>query len=246
MFRRASTTPAHLFTAFFLVFSVRHRPHNLLMSLSHQSPAYMNEDYPIVINITNADDRELDVVADVLLQPSETDDAGMCLPLQTRWVHTQIVCCAVNSIILDNESSSGLIKGVAFGVLAPGVSVLKTLYLVNTGAAGDRMLDVSIQSRSTAIPEALTSESSELQDMSETLQTLIVPTVDPIKVTYGVEYRRALGPRAGLADLRTFEGEFWDDGDGGEAMVNARMECVGPWGLEVESIQLQTQVRAQL
>jgi hypothetical protein len=47
------------------------------MSLSHKSPAYLDEDYPILIEVTNADDRELEVMADVLLQPTEIDGAGM-------------------------------------------------------------------------------------------------------------------------------------------------------------------------
>lgn len=58
-------------------YSVRHRPHQVLVSLSHQSPAYLDEDYPITIEITNEDDRELDLIVDVLLQPTEIDDAGM-------------------------------------------------------------------------------------------------------------------------------------------------------------------------
>lgn len=146
---------------------------------------------------------------------------------------------AENLIALDDERSSSLIKGVNFGVLQPGVSVVKTLYLISSGAAGDRMVDVSIQS--TAL-EAHQPENPELQDMTETLQTLVVPTLDAIKVKFDVEYKRALGPRAGVADLRTYDHDFWDDGDGGEAIVTARMECAGPWALEVASMKLHRQV----
>jgi trafficking protein particle complex subunit 11 len=37
----------------------------------------LDEVYPIIIEVTNEDDRELDVTIDVLLQPTETDDTGM-------------------------------------------------------------------------------------------------------------------------------------------------------------------------
>lgn len=57
--------------------SVRYRPHRVQVSLVHQSPAYLDEEYPIVINIINEDDRPLDVLLDVLLQPTEIDEAGM-------------------------------------------------------------------------------------------------------------------------------------------------------------------------
>ncbi|KAJ7686580.1 Gryzun, putative trafficking through golgi-domain-containing protein [Mycena rosella] len=195
---------------------IRHRPHNVVMVLSHKAPAYLSEDYPIVIEVTNADDRDLEVTADVLLQPTEIDGTD-------------------NSIVLDDESSSSLLKGVSFGVLRPGVSVVKTLHLISNGPAGDRMVDVSIQSTVPGDPQP---ENPELQDMTETLQTLVVPTLDAIKVDFGVVYKRALGARAGVADLRTYDHDFWDDSDGGEAIVTAQMECAGPWGLEVASVKL--------
>ncbi|KAJ6491785.1 Gryzun, putative trafficking through golgi-domain-containing protein [Mycena vitilis] len=195
---------------------IRHRPHNVLMSLSHKAPAYLDEDYPILIEVTNADDRELEVMADVLLQPTEIDGAE-------------------NTIALDDERSSSLIKGVNFGVLQPGASVVKTLCLTSSGGAGDRMVDVSIQS--TAVGAELP-ENPELLDMTETLQTLVVPTLDAINVNFGVVYKRAVGARVGVADLRTYNHDFWDDGDGGEAIVTARMECAGPWGLEVVNVKL--------
>jgi hypothetical protein len=47
------------------------------VSLSHHAPAFLDEEYPIVINITNADDRDMAVVIDVLLQPIDIDHAGM-------------------------------------------------------------------------------------------------------------------------------------------------------------------------
>ncbi|KAJ7716532.1 Gryzun, putative trafficking through golgi-domain-containing protein [Mycena metata] len=195
---------------------IRHRSHSILMSLSHKAPAYLDEDYPILIEVTNADDRELEVTADVLLQPTEIDGTE-------------------NAIVLDDERSSSLIKGVNFGVLQPGVSVVKTLHLISTGAAGERMVDVSIQSTAVGGHQH---ENPELQDMTETLQTLVVPTSEAIKVNFGVVYKRALTARAGVADLRTYDHDFWDDSDGGEAIVTAQMECAGPWGLEVASVKL--------
>jgi trafficking protein particle complex subunit 11 len=36
----------------------------------------LDEEYPILIDITNTDDRDMEVVVDVLLQPTDIDDAG--------------------------------------------------------------------------------------------------------------------------------------------------------------------------
>jgi hypothetical protein len=137
----------------------------------------------------------------------------------------------VNVIRVDDEHSQSLIKGVTLGTIMPGETALKTLYLKNTGGVGDRVLDISIQSRS---PVA--------QDTSEVLRTLSVPTVAPMKVDYGVKYVHARGPLPGLTDLHTYEGDYWDDGEGGEAFVSARMACMGPWGISVETVRLVRKV----
>ncbi|KAG7091150.1 hypothetical protein E1B28_010203 [Marasmius oreades] len=211
--------------------NVKHRPHKVTVSVNHRQPAYLNENYPITIQVTNVDDAELDVVVEVLLLPSDLD-------------------YAVNTIAVDEEQSSGLLKGISLGVLAPGVSAIKTLYLRSTEAAGDRTLDISVQSRSTTSATG-TSDSSvaypvdtpqpELLDITETLRTVVVPTVEPLKMTCDVTYRRAIGAQIGLADLNAFEEDFWDDGDGGEATVVSTFQCSGPWGLAIESLVLKRQ-----
>jgi hypothetical protein len=126
--------------------------------------------------------------------------------------------------------------------------VLKTLYLFNTGAAGDRIIDISIQSRTMQklSPSSSGSRSPDSQsypsDTSEALQTLTVPIVNPITISYDVGYRRGLAERPGLANLASFDGEFWDDREGGEALVSARMETMGPFSLHIESVKLIRQV----
>ncbi|KAI9511510.1 Gryzun, putative trafficking through golgi-domain-containing protein [Russula earlei] len=187
---------------------VRYRPHRLQVSVEHQSPAYLDEEYPIVIGVNNEDDRPLDVLLDVLLQPTEIDEA-------------------VNTICIDDEHSQSFIKGVALGTITPGRTTLKTLYLKNTGGVGDRVLDISIQS-----------SSHVAQDTSEVLRTLLVPTVSSMKIEYAVGYFHSRGPLSGLTDLRTYENDYWDDGEGGEALVRARMVCMGPWGVSVETVRL--------
>ena len=49
------------------------------VSFSHHSPAYLDEQYPIVVNITNNDERELAISLDVLLQPGD-DGSGEYYP----------------------------------------------------------------------------------------------------------------------------------------------------------------------
>ena len=55
---------------------VRSRPHQLHVLISHSGPAYLDEECPITIKITNVDDKVLDVTFDVMLHPSEDDSSG--------------------------------------------------------------------------------------------------------------------------------------------------------------------------
>ncbi|GLB37359.1 putative foie gras liver health family 1 [Lyophyllum shimeji] len=198
--------------------NVRYPPHTLAVSLTHESPAYLNEEHPIVIDITNVDSRPLDVVVDVLLQPTEIDGA-------------------VNTIILGDDRSTNFIKSVPFGLLAPGVSAVKTLYLVNSGAAGDRMVDISIQSRPTNA--VIDPTNPELQDLTETLKTIVIPAIDPFNVTQTISYTRGVPDWPGLANLNTFDGDSWNNSRTSEAVVSTRMECVGPSPVQVNSLTFE-------
>jgi len=153
--------------------------------------------------------------------------------------------CAVNRITLDGEESTSLIRGVRFGVLDPGAETVKTLYLLNTGAVGDRTLDVSIRSQSvTQLPlSPKTPDSATPHDTNETLQTLVIPATQAIKISSNVTYQRSLRPQAGLVDLRTYGNDLWEDRVSGEATITSTFRCTSSCGLRLESIQLENQVR---
>ena len=85
--------------------SVRHRPHQLWASFSHQEPALLDEAYSIVVEITNTDDRALDVVVDVLLQPTEVDEAGASPRVDTSISHSILAQC--NPSRLTDRSRRG-------------------------------------------------------------------------------------------------------------------------------------------
>ncbi|PPQ63022.1 hypothetical protein CVT24_005968 [Panaeolus cyanescens] len=216
---------------------VKHRPHRLKISFQHQSPAYLDEDYPIDILVTNEDTQELETVLNVLLQPTVIDDV-------------------VNWIEIDGERSSGLIRGIFLGALAPGEKITKTIHLFNTGAAGDRSIDVSIQTRATSATSKETPPSdSETEDAAEQedkeqeadhdtmehLKMITVPTRAALVCNPIVQYNRSLESSSSLANLNTFDDTFWDGACGGEAMVAMKLQCTVPAGagLRLESVSLE-------
>lgn len=161
------------------------------------------------------------------------------------------MAAAVNWIVVDGERSTSLIKGINLGVLAPGVRATKTMHLFNTGAGGDRMVDVSIQTNTATLAAEDGQDENESEDEDEQdsvldtmehLKMLVIPTVNPLQVTQTVSYRRNLDSWPGLADLETFDENFWDDSRGGEALVMATMSCVGPWTLKIQGVELDRRV----
>jgi hypothetical protein len=216
--------------------------------ISHSGPAYLDEGYPIAIKIMNAGHKGLDVTLDVMLHPPEDDSSGKIYRLWFKFSSSQAdSLCAVNRIILDDEESTSLIRGVKFGVLEPGLETVKTLYLLNTGVIGDRTLDVSVRSQSTtqfpsfSVPQA--PDSTLPHDTNETLQTLVIPTTQAVKITSSVAYQRSLQPQAGLADLRTYGNDLWEDRVSGEATITSTFQCADSCRLRLESIQLERQVQ---
>ena len=134
----------------------------------------------------------------------------------------------MNSIRIDEERSSGLVKDISLGQLPPGQTSSKIIYLLTTGGAGARTIDISIRSY-------VTSRSS---DASETIRTLTVPVLAPVKVKHDVRYVRSTKPAPALTDLSAYDPEYWDDSLGGEALVSASVVCEGPHGIMVESVRL--------
>lgn len=208
----------------------RHRPHRLSVSFSHQQQALLDEEFPITVEIVNRDDRHLDVVVDILLQPAEVDEA-------------------VQFIVHNGQRSSGLIKGAEYGVIAPGASVGKTFILVASGAAANRTIDVSVQSnaagstlptvhRPTDLSMSSSISSLAASDTNEFLQTLDIPATAPFSVTHDVEYQISLRPARPLSELSTLVGESWD---GGEVIIMTKFECVAPCSLEIEGLELKRQ-----
>ncbi|KAI0753080.1 Foie gras liver health family 1-domain-containing protein [Daedaleopsis nitida] len=217
---------------------VRYRSHRVQVAIEHDGPAFIGEEFPIEINVTNQDDRELDFIIDVLLQPTELEDT-------------------VNYISMDDQRSTSLIKTVACGILAPGVSVLKKLYLNNTGAPGERIVDISVQSQApsvsssgstppTSAPTSPTSPTSPIPtdlvsppvvDRTETLRTLAISAVEPITVEHTSVYRRPTRPQPGLSDLQTFEGQ--DEAAASEALVSSTFTIHAAAGLVIGRVALQ-------
>lgn len=249
---------------------VRYRSHRILVDISHHGPAYLGEDFPMEINVTNQDDKELDIVVDVLLQPTEIDEAGKSTLLFSQYCSmVRLTADVVNYIAMDDQRSTSLIKAVACGTLAPGVSVLKKLYLTNAGVPGERIVDISVQSQartpsssscssspSSAPTSAPTSPSPSspsslipaepaspnappMLDRTETLRTLSISAIEPLKIAHSTVYRRPTRAQPGLADLRTFEAGTRDEAAALEAFVTSTLTIAASAGIVIESVVLK-------
>ena len=149
---------------------------------------------------------------------------------------------------MDDQKSTSLIKAVACGTLAPGVSLLKKLYVTNTGTPGDRVVDISVQSQSHITPQLPSSPTSPSTpaspsnapaiDRTETLRTITVEAVCPLGVEHTVVYRRPMRAQPELADLKTFDGTLRDEANAVEALVTSTLTVVAPTGLAIDDVTL--------
>ncbi|KZV82442.1 hypothetical protein EXIGLDRAFT_843706 [Exidia glandulosa HHB12029] len=212
------------------VTTVKHPPHSVAVTLNHNSPAYLDEAYPIHIDIVNDDQRTLAIHVDVLLQPMEHG--------------------AEDEIRLGDQKSSALLKGVPCGILGPGEKMRHTLTLSSTRAGGDRVLDISVQSRAVTgdeeeivAAEADGDESLRLEDhegakadTNEMLHTLVVPTIPPFDCSWTVSYARPLQSMREPADMAAYEPDAFES----DVAANLMLTCTvpGPWDVELKSVQL--------
>ncbi|KAJ4483560.1 Gryzun, putative trafficking through golgi-domain-containing protein [Lentinula aciculospora] len=186
---------------------ISHRPHSVTLSISHSGVAYVGEEYPVDIVVRGCrcdsgaqevqvpDDGEgtaqesrdeVEVVMDVLLQPVESD------------------VTAVNTISIGPDQSNTMIREIPLGSMALHshvTSELKTtLWIKNTGGAGDRVVDMSIRTRPIRRrkPNKSRTKSHRILHLphleTETLETLTIPCIEPFSVEFDVGYRRCVDP----------------------------------------------------
>ena len=122
------------------------------------------------------------------------------------------------------------------------------MVLMSSGAAGDRTIDVSVQSSATVLgasqasaraPSPSLSETADdvrNHDTGEVLRTLVIPTSSAFVVRQDVAYQRSLEPPPGLADLGVLEAPW--ECVSGEAVVTTVVECTAACGVEVEGVTL--------
>lgn len=108
------------------------------------------------------------------------------------------------------------------------------------------MLDISVQ---TSIPEDspfLDEEARHANDVTEKLQTVVVPTAEAFHVTQEVTYQHNLKGWRGLADLGSYEEDYVDEGRCMEVVVATDVAVAESWPVFVEHIELENGVSYQL
>jgi len=85
------------------------------ISIQHQAPAFLDESYPIAIEVTNTDDKDLEVIFDVLLQPTDVDSAS---ELSIRMIDSRIAILNIVQIIrLSSMASNFRVSSKVFTVV---------------------------------------------------------------------------------------------------------------------------------
>lgn len=138
----------------------------------------------------------------------------------------------MNTIAIDNEQSSGLIKGIEFGTIHPGETATKVLFLSMSGAAGPRIIDISIQSR--------VDTGGVTQSDNEVLKTVTVQGLLAFSWETDVTYCHPVDSPTPLLDLSQIDaGRHRIDA---EAVVSVKLKLESPWDVVVHSIRVVEKV----
>ncbi|KIK67572.1 hypothetical protein GYMLUDRAFT_69742 [Collybiopsis luxurians FD-317 M1] len=232
---------------------VKHRPHPLSISVHHSGPAYVGEEYPVEVVVSGCSccsahqegrEETVEVVMDVLLQPVETD------------------ITAVNTISMDTYQSNAMIRGIPLGLLAlhphssssAPAQITRTLWIKNTGGAGDRVFDMGVRTRPVFGENRIANPRLE----TETLKTVSIPCIEPLSVSYDVTYRRRPPPAPSGGPAKSDGKSWWliesaelsKDEDNAstwverveadtEVIVRTTFGCIAPSGVKVEKVVLK-------
>lgn len=149
----------------------------------------------------------------------------------------------MTQLLVDNETIAGGVHTISLGVLAPGQTSSKTIYLKTSGLPGDRLLEFSLRVRapepdaSSATPSTM-SDSRSTPAPAEIPQTLVVPAVHPLHCTFDAVYRKKRRPLKPLMDMTEPDG--WEGAC--EMMLGAKIRAFGPSSIVIENVTLSCDV----
>ncbi|GAA6055585.1 hypothetical protein JCM3770_002500 [Rhodotorula araucariae] len=188
------------------------------VSTACASPAYLDERFPVHVDIKNEDELEMQVSLVIFLQPGEDGSH--------------------DRILVDDLVSTSVIESLPLGTLAPGASLRKTFHLETIGGIpGPRNLDVTIRAVPIPPSAAPSPSSALLPSPTERTCSLAIAAIRPIHAafdTHVLKKRKAVKP---LLDLSEPDG--WEAAS--EAVVVAGLTAAGPWEVEVVGVYLRAE-----
>ncbi|BGP28998.1 hypothetical protein JCM10296v2_000734 [Rhodotorula toruloides] len=186
------------------------------------SPAYLDERLPVIVDVRNDHEVEVELFLVIFLQPGEEGSH--------------------DTIEVDSQSSTSVIESLPLGTLAPSASQSKTFILSTLGGLpGPRNIDVTI--RAVPVAAAASTSSGPLPPKPlEATRSLVIPVVSPVQASFSTQVLKRRRPNKALLDLSEPSG--WEDASA--ATMAASLRAVGPWSVEVQSIVLRTEDAPQV
>lgn len=150
----------------------------------------------------------------------------------------------LGSLVLHSSSSTNSNKNS---------EIRQTLLIKNTGGAGERVVDMSVRTRPKRKISSVGTDETEtdmtLESETETLKTISIPCVDPLKVSYDISYRRRMAATSSSSSPLLWDAPINEDTDVDprsleyEAVIRTAISCLGPWTVEVEKVVLKKRKR---
>ncbi|GJN91753.1 hypothetical protein Rhopal_004776-T1 [Rhodotorula paludigena] len=179
------------------------------------TPAYLDERFPIHVDVSNDDEVEMQVYLLLFLQPGEDGSH--------------------DRILVDDQASNAVIESLPLGTVAPGSSLRKTFHLETLGGIpGPRNIDVTVRALPLDSPATPDLAATLPPTATEVTRALSVPAIRPIHASFDTQVYKRKRPVKPLTDLSEPDG--WEGAS--DAMVVAGLTAAGPWDIEVLGVYL--------
>ncbi|ORX39862.1 Foie gras liver health family 1-domain-containing protein [Kockovaella imperatae] len=153
---KGSIAPAHDLSSFV---SFVTRPYDISMEVNHHPSAFVDESLPVLVRVTNKDDRRVEAKLSVFLQPAEEEDGSFITYL--------------------GETSKSLFEDLQLGTLQPGASIEKSITLQSPHPS-TKIIDFSLHTIDSSNPSIWTSDNED--SIQETTYTAVIPVLPPFEM----------------------------------------------------------------
>jgi hypothetical protein len=208
---------------------VKRRMPNVYVTLEHEGPAYIDEIYPVVVCVGNEEGEGVRAFLDVEVRSEGIEGEGLLFCVVILDLSTLVF-----GDLRNGTGDASKIVGLDLGVVEPGSTSRRTIYLKSKSFSGDRTLEYTVRFM-------YVSEDVKEDEWFKRSKEVIVPFTTAFSVEsvvtpqnccpFGEEEGDSTGLLSMGADFFAAPGR--EISIYTELVVVSTVKCIGPWDIEI-------------